>query len=49
MMSKKNRFLASILILMGAAMLSSCTSVADAGAAATTADTSTSICAYYEA
>ncbi len=32
-MSRKNRFLVSILILMGAAMLSSCTSAADAGTA----------------
>ncbi|MGN0591693.1 MAG: hypothetical protein ACI4JQ_00420 [Ruminococcus sp.] len=31
-MSSKNRILVSILILMGAAMLSSCTSAADAGA-----------------
>lgn len=31
--NRKNRILVSILILMGAAMLSSCTSAADAGAA----------------
>lgn len=32
-MSSKNRILVSILILMGAAMLGSCTSAADADAA----------------
>ncbi len=42
-MSSKDRILISILILMGAAMLSSCTSAADAGTAA--AYTATSICA----
>ncbi len=36
-MSSKNRILVSILILMGAAMLGSCTSAADAGAASATA------------
>ncbi len=48
MMSRKNRILVSILILMGAAMLSSCTSAADAGAAEAAASV-TSICAEYEA
>lgn len=46
-MSSKDRILISILILMGAAMLSSCTSAADAGTATASADTS--ICAVYEA
>lgn len=46
-MSSKNRILVSILILMGAAMLSSCTSAADTSAASTTASI-TSICAEYE-
>lgn len=36
-MSSKNRILVSFLILMGAAMLGSCTSAADANAAYATA------------
>ncbi len=36
-MSSKNRILVSILILMGAAMLSSCTQSGEAGAASATA------------
>ncbi|MBQ8688491.1 MAG: hypothetical protein IJ512_08130 [Ruminococcus sp.] len=36
-MSSKNRILVSILILMGAALLGSCTSAADANAASATA------------
>ncbi|MGN0584941.1 MAG: hypothetical protein ACI4JD_05735 [Ruminococcus sp.] len=46
-MSGKNRILVSILILMGAAMLSSCTSAADAGAANEAASV-TSVCAEFE-
>lgn len=45
--SRKNRILVSILILMGAAMLSSCTSAADTGAANATAFV-TSVCTEYE-
>ncbi len=46
-MSRKNRILVSILILMGAAMLSSCTSTASVNAAdSATADIS--VCAEYE-
>ncbi len=48
MMSRKNRILVSILILMGAAMLSSCTSAADVNAADAAASV-TSIYAEYEA
>ncbi|MGN0630351.1 MAG: hypothetical protein ACI4JN_03400 [Ruminococcus sp.] len=46
-MNRKNRILVSILILMGAAMLSSCTSAADAGAAGA-ASAVTSVAAVYE-
>lgn len=46
-MSSKNRILVSILILMGAAMLSSCTSATDTSAAIATASI-TSACADYE-
>ncbi|MDE6021079.1 MAG: hypothetical protein K2H01_08820 [Ruminococcus sp.] len=46
-MNRKNRILISILILMGAAMLSSCTTTADAGDADATAYV-TSVCAEYE-
>ncbi len=47
-MSSKNRILVSILILMGAAMLSSCTSAADTSAAAITTASITSVCTEYE-
>jgi hypothetical protein len=45
--SRKNRILVSILILMGAAMLSSCTSAADTGSANATASVAP-VCAEYE-
>lgn len=46
--NRKNRILVSILILMGAAMLSSCTSAADAGAAGA-ASAVASVAVEYEA